>query len=454
MVRSQLRSHMSLILILLLLLAAPISAVAQGEQPPRVADREAPEREATVRPLSEDALLAQVVLHPVADAYIASERPDQNFGTSGLFLGYNLTGDHFGAQRILLRFNVEGALPAGAVINDARLRLYLNYASPLNDAPMPNRLQRVDEAWGEQTVTWNSEPRWGPTYVTTTVGSASGWYEWEITDLVRQWVGGSVDNHGVEIIGDETIQQRERAFYARETSTAFAPQLLIDFTDISDLDPPDITVDPLPEYVPRDFTVTWSGDDPGPAEIAHYDVQFRVDGGDWIDWLSRVTFTEAVFVGEDGRIYEFRARGVDEAGNVQPFGDVQASTTVDNAPPVSSIEPLPPITSATSFVVSWSATDEGSGVATFDVNYRFNHGPWIRWLLSTTVLSATFDATLTPFAEIDGVYEFEVRATDNVGNVEAFRSVPDAFVVVDSEPPFIVPQQRLPLILSNQTPGP
>jgi hypothetical protein len=434
----------------LLLVASPMGVTAQVDAPPRVVEREAPERTPTVRPLGGDAVLTQVVLAPEADTYIASERPTQNFGADGLFLGYNLAGDEFGAERIFLRFDVDAFVPEGAVVTDARLRLYLAYATPDDDAPMPSRLQRVDAPWNEYDLTWNREPAWGPSYATQEIGTAPDTaYDWEITSLVQAWVDGDQTNYGVELIGDEEVQERERAFYSRETETAFYPRLIIDYTDVNDTEPPDITVDPLPSYEDRDFTVSWSGSDPGPADIAYYDVQMRVDGGTWEDWQVGVTVTQATFVGENGRTYGFRARGVDEAGNVEALGGVEASTTVDTQPPDATINALPGVIGTTSFPLAWSGSDNASGIATYDVIYRVNGGPWTTLLIETTATDTTFHATGDDFPETDALYEFEVKAVDVAGNVEAFDFAPEAVTIVDASAPFVTPKVWLPMLLST-----
>ncbi len=441
------------VLLTLFMLASPVGMAAQegaasdGELPARVAEGETPEHDVIVRsgPNALTSDQTQVVIPPVADAYIASERPNQNFGRStGLFLGYNLEGDHFGAQRILIRFDLESSLPEGVHITDAELLLSLGFSKPEDDEPMPTRLQRVDSPWEETTVTWNTEPTWGPTYTVEYVDSAPGWYTWEVTDLVRAWYSDTVDNFGMQIIGDEVVQQRERAFHARETSTSHHPRLVVTYTDIEDTEPPIVTVDSLPTYVPREFMVSWTGEDPGPADIRHYDVQVRVDGGEWTRWLSAVTGTEAKFVGEHGRFYEFEARGVDTAGNVEPFeGEAEASTTADTRPPITTVDPLPTIIDTRSFLVSWTGHDDVSGIDTYDVIYRVGAGEWILWLSETEGTSAAFNATA------DGLYQFEARARDNVGNEEGFDLLPEASVIVDAEPPFIEARVWLPLISNN-----
>ncbi|MBE2202667.1 MAG: fibronectin type III domain-containing protein [Anaerolinea sp.] len=441
----------AMILLAVQLLVTPPDSTAQQtpEPPPRGVNRTAPEREPIVLSsvLQPDGTTNTVILLPaVADTYLASERPLQNFGSDALFLGYNLVGsDYFGAQRILLRFDVENFIPAGAVINSAALRLHVSFSSPTDDAPMGTVLRRLASPWSEFDVTWNTEPAWTPVDSTAEVGSQPTWYEWPLTDVVADWASNLYANDGVEIIGDETVQQRERSFYSRETLLDLYPRLIVDYTDFNDTQPPSVTVNPLPTYSGRNFTVSWTGDDPGGSGIDHYDVQVQAAGGDWVDWLTNVIVTEAVYGnGEDGRVYNFRARGVDNAGNIESFGPAEATTIVDTLPPTSTVAPLPVINNSNSFLVSWSGTDSASGIQYYDVQYRFNNGPWMLWLPQTLSTSATF------FSATDGFYAFEVRAVDNVGQAELFQDTPEATIIVDAEPPFVQPRLWLPVIMTGE----
>ena len=305
-------------------------------------------------------------------------------------------------------------------------------------------LRRLGSTWSETTVTWDLEPDWKEIRTEAEVGSAITWYEWEITDLVEDWVARTYPNYGLEIIGDERVQQRERTFYSHETSDQFAPYLLVDYTDFSDTQAPTVTVDPLPEFVGRDFTVSWSGTDPGESGIASYDVQYRVNSGDWADWIEDATSTSAVFAaGEDGKFYEFRARGEDKAGNVERYGTAEASTTVDAGPPTTIMDPLPGITQTTSFTASWTGQDKGSGIKYYDVQYRLNQGDWILWQNQTLVTRTTFTALK------DGLYDFEARAVDNLGMKEVFTNQAEATIIVDVELPFVDKPSWLPVIVSS-----
>ena len=416
---------------------------AQGELA-RGQQRTAPPREPRLLEQSRTAtgaLRTVIELPAVADSYIASARPDQNFGADSLFIGYNVFGDNFGAQRLLLRFDIAGTLPATAVINRAQLRLRLAFASPSSDAPMGTVLRRLASGWSEAGVTWNSQPEWTDVDDRTSVGSALDWYEWNIGPEVQAWVNGT-PNDGVEIIGDETVQERERAFYSRETTTEFFPRLVVDYTVQTDQLAPVVTVAPLPTFVGRNFTVSWNGEDEGGSGLAYYDVQYRVNHGEWVDWLSEVTFTSEEFAdGKNGQYYQFRARGVDNVGNAEAYGDPEAATLVDTQPPSTRVNTLPAIVGVNSFTVSWTGDDgNGAGIQAYDVRFRVNDGPWQLWQQQTTATSALF------VAPGDGRYAFEVRAVDHRGMVEEFTGQAEAATIVDLEPPFVQPQLWFPLI--------
>ncbi len=440
------RRHRFCFFILLLVLVWTLrSAQSTAGQawPPREMTRDAPPT---------DVKILNVTLHPnglqstriqipaAGDSYIASERPEHNFGDDALFLGYNLDGDHYGAERVLLYFDVLSAIPPGAIIEDAHLQLHVSYANPAEDAPMGTVLRRIASEWEESTVTWETEPRWGEIRASADVSMTNTDCDWDIKGLVSDWVDGTRPNYGMEIIGDERVQQRERAFFARESTSGTTPHLIVEYTTTNDTWPPEVTVVDLPDYSPRHFEVTWQGSDEGGAGIATYDVQYRIDEGAWADWITQVTYTYAVYTGEEGRLYEFRARGIDRTGNIEAYGPVEAGTTVDSTPPTTSIDPLAGIMKTKLFTVSWSGEDAVSGIHYYDARYRYNNDDWLPWQQETLTTEAIFSAVE------DGVYAFEVRAVDWRGLVEPFRALAEVTTIVDTEAPFVIPRVWLPCI--------
>jgi RHS repeat-associated protein len=102
--------------------------------------------------------------------------------------------------------------------------------------------------------------------------------------------------------------------------------------------------------------------------------------------------------------------------------------TIDSGPPTSTVLPLPATTTSTSFAVSWAGQDDagGSGIASFDIFFSDNGGPFTTLLTDTTDTSATFTG------QPGHTYAFYSIATDNVGNREATPMAAQAVTTITS----------------------
>jgi RHS repeat-associated protein len=100
--------------------------------------------------------------------------------------------------------------------------------------------------------------------------------------------------------------------------------------------------------------------------------------------------------------------------------------TIDALAPSSAVAALPAVTEETSFLVSWSGSDDeaGSGLAEFTVYVSDNAGPFVPWLLNTALTEANFTG------EFGHSYAFSSMARDNAGNREEAPSIPDAQTAV------------------------
>lgn len=81
------------------------------------------------------------------------------------------------------------------------------------------------------------------------------------------------------------------------------------------------------------FQVGWGGTD-NASGIRWYDVQYRDgDRGSWVDWQTNIVNNVAIFTGQPGHTYYFRARALDNAGNLEdyPPDDGDTFTTVNPA---------------------------------------------------------------------------------------------------------------------------
>ncbi|HET9540253.1 MAG TPA: glycosyl hydrolase family 18 protein [Candidatus Limnocylindria bacterium] len=90
----------------------------------------------------------------------------------------------------------------------------------------------------------------------------------------------------------------------------------------------------------------------------------------------------------------------------------------DTAPPVGGVRTMPATTDAEAFLVRWRARDYASGVSSYTVQYRRNHGSWRTWLAGSKKTSAWFAGAA------GSTYEFRVRAVDLKGNAQAWVTVP------------------------------
>ena len=448
---------LSVMLALLLLVAGSITPAAQGPPPPEFQETEvgsAVEAAETLVPYDQtDAVLAaeleprileqnvlpnaiQTVIEiPIAqDTYIASNKPNQNFGGAHeLRVGWDGTASADGALRAFLYFDVARYIPSQAIIHTAHLRGY-QYRVEDNSA-MLFRGRHLLDSWDEMLVTWNShQPNWGSVTGETWIPTSVGWIEHDLTPLVSEWHHGTHPNHGLFVQGDETPSLgRQRFFYSLNAQNGLYPRLIVDYSVSTDTTPPVVTVNALPAWSPSSFTVSWNGTDTGGSGLAYFDVQYSANGGVWTNWKMHVTTSSALFEGgHNGVHYGFRARGVDNAGNVQPWTAAQAQTTVDTIPPAAAVQSLPENTYTQSFLVYWSGTDNagGSGLVSYDVEYRVDHGPWLMWLSRTTQSSAQFTG-----GTHDALYEFRARARDLAGNVQTFDLTPQAWTYTRINPP-------------------
>ncbi len=185
-----------------------------------------------------------------------------------------------------------------------------------------------------------------------------------------------------------------------------------------DLLEPVSSMEPLETISASPIQLIWSGKDHGPAGLSGFDVQVRdSEDGIWQVWLKDSNLTSAGYKGVGGHSYDFRVRAGDKAGNVEEWRtSPDAVTTVENLPPISTVNKLSPLTRLNSTMLRWQNYDPGgSGVEYSEAQRRLDGtNEWQAWRSNMT----------TPYAFLpspDGnTYHYRVRSVDKASNTEAW----------------------------------
>jgi hypothetical protein len=96
----------------------------------------------------------------------------------------------------------------------------------------------------------------------------------------------------------------------------------------------------------NNFLVQWSGQPVPGTNIVSFDVQFSVDGGAWMNWLTNFNGTSQNFSAAQGDAsYAFRVRARDNTNRVGEFtGGPGNSAAVDTQAPFISVRTFLPVT--------------------------------------------------------------------------------------------------------------
>ncbi|MCX7681661.1 MAG: hypothetical protein N2508_06830, partial [Anaerolineae bacterium] len=195
------------------------------------------------------------------------------------------------------------------------------------------------------------------------------------------------------------------------------------------VDGPTSAVSPLSPYqTTNSFLVMWSGND-ATWGVRDYTIYVSVDNAPYTVWLSNTTHTAAYYTGAHGRTYAFYSRARNNANVVEAApASPDTTTTVDTVRPTSAVSPLPRYSTIPTITVRWSGSDNGSGLAFYDVYMADTGSMFNAWRSATTITSSQHIGS-------DGhEYTFYSLATDRAGNVQD-RPTVMALTLVDLTPP-------------------
>jgi PKD repeat protein len=173
----------------------------------------------------------QQMLYSIADACVIQVAPSSNFGSAtDMWVGY----DHCipaEISRSLVQFDVS-SIPAGASISTATLSLRLVNSCDMGERTHVVAAYRTTASWSESSVTWDTQPGYAEQYGSASIPSLTWeWYEFDVTDLARGWVDGSLTNYGLMVRGPESSgNDSARLGFGTRESGLYTPTLVIEYT--------------------------------------------------------------------------------------------------------------------------------------------------------------------------------------------------------------------------------
>jgi hypothetical protein len=161
----------------------------------------------------------------VADAPLVEAAPAATHPGQVLLVGRDATGRF----RSLVGFNVTA--PPNTTVRRATLRLFM-YAIRSGGTDLYS-VYPVTRAWAETTATWNEmanryESGRGAGPAMIAAGAQRTYVEWNVTEVVRDWITGASPNYGF-LIRNLELGLNLLHFGGREDVAANRPQLIVEF---------------------------------------------------------------------------------------------------------------------------------------------------------------------------------------------------------------------------------
>lgn len=173
------------------------------------------------------------VFNPIQDTYVFENLPDSNFGSSDtLCIRSNLSNWDY-ITRSLVKFDLTSISP-GTPIQSAVLGLYM-FSQAGSDFYV--EVYRVMNPWNEMDATWNNQPQFDSTAITSLPYQGLTWWEFDVTNLAQDWIDDPGQDYGAllkfEIEQYPDSLGREAMFYSRD-NTANQPYLNIQTAGIEE----------------------------------------------------------------------------------------------------------------------------------------------------------------------------------------------------------------------------
>ena len=332
--------------------------------------------------------------HPVADSYVNSASPAQNYGTSS-----QLRADGSPDVRSYLRFDLQGM---GGTVVSATLDIYANSGSSTGF----DVRGVADSNWSESLINYSNAPSTGSVAGSSGSFGADSWTNIDVTSLIS--------GNGVVSLALTTAGSTAMSLASREDSgmdppgTPVKPTLVIVTSGDDDTTPPETTIDsgPPSTTTSTDATFSFSSSEPGST------FECMLDGAGFSACGSPQHYA-GLALGQ----HTFEVRATDVAGNTDPTPASHTWTieVIDSESPTTPANVQAVAIGETQVDLSWDASTDNVGVTGYTV-YRDG-------VELSTVGGATLNFSDTTVVA-GTTYGYTVDAFDAAGNRSSESSPP------------------------------
>ena len=195
-----------------------------------------------------------ITLGALKDTKIRHRYPDNNFASDSLSVGYEYDNNGSHRAHTLIQFDVASADVSAEDIQKAEMKLYVDNNYNAGSIPWEVDVYRlrgsdstngIPRDWVENEANWylwKSGSLWSTAGGMNTNGDINSyvydsvtittnekyWITFDVTTLVKQWLNGTYDNYGMNLVFNGSEHNCSLGIRQREyTNTVLRPQLVI-----------------------------------------------------------------------------------------------------------------------------------------------------------------------------------------------------------------------------------
>lgn len=142
-------------------------------------------------------------------------------------------------QQSLVQFDLSSVVTTASQVQSAVIRLHLSDATasgfganPSATDPISISMYSATSTWNESSVSWATLPTYNPVATDVeNITSFNQWIEFDVTNLAKGWLDGSINNFGVRLIQEVAVRNSAGlaviAVFDSASVSGFEPALVV-----------------------------------------------------------------------------------------------------------------------------------------------------------------------------------------------------------------------------------